>query len=76
MKKITFLLFFLVFTIGINGQSYKSHTFYSRIKADGTITELIAQNNCGNTFPSSALIGRFYVNIFIDVPLEAGKFTY
>lgn len=65
----------MTFSIGVNAQPYKSHTFYSGIRSHNVIiTEQIAQNSCGNTFNYRELIGRFYVNIFIDVPLEAGKF--
>ncbi|GAB1856779.1 hypothetical protein MHTCC0001_16150 [Flavobacteriaceae bacterium MHTCC 0001] len=72
MKK--FLLLLLLISGAVQSQSgTKYHKFYSVINGQ-TITEQFANDNCGNTYTTSQLRGRNYVNIEIDTPLQAGKF--
>lgn len=53
--------------------TYKYHRFYSFVNGS-SITQQIAESNCNQTFSTSQLGGRNYVNIQIETPLESGKF--
>ncbi|AUP79024.1 CARDB domain-containing protein [Flavivirga eckloniae] len=81
MKRTFITSMLVLFTIGLNAQSYKSHTFYSIIKDPGSntfqaITEQIALDNCNTVFTSQQLRDRQYVNIQIEAPLSSGRFYY
>lgn len=77
MKKHIYLsLFFLSLSFVVNAQLLKSHTFYSHTYSNGKITQQFALDNCNQTFSSSQLTGRSYVNINLVNPLTPNKFYY
>ncbi len=75
-KNIYLFLFLLSISFGINAQSLKSHTFYSHTYSNGQITQQFALDNCNQSFSSSQLTGRSYVNINLINQLTPNKFYY
>ncbi len=54
---------------------YRSHTFYARLN-NNTIFQSTTLNNCGNSFSTSQLSERYYVNIQTQTQLIPNRFYY
>lgn len=76
MKNLSFLFYVLLTFVSFNvkSQTFKSHTFYSKVSSLGTINKTIAESNCDQTYSRQQLSGRYYVNIQIETRLEPNKF--